>query len=155
MARTRSVLIDNTLGRIFRNVQSTATANAANLIAGSKIESTGIISAKKVVARVSNNIGNGKGLFFAGGALVTSITLTTATPPAGSGTGSALITRVKVGSSYETAQSVGDYSLTSRSATISTVITVAVGHSVYFDIIQVGSIKPGIGFGVRLNFYRG
>ena len=155
MARTRSVLIDNTLGRIFRNVTSSASGTAANLIAGSKIESAAITSGTRTVARPTNNIGNGKGIFFAGGALITSINLTARGAPVGYINANSIVTRVKVGASYETAESVGDYALQTKSITTSTAITVNAGHSVYFDIIQVGSIKPGTGFGVRLNFYRG
>jgi hypothetical protein len=153
MARTRSVIIDNTLGRIFRNTPSVSQATAANLIAGSKIESTSFAAGAKVVARVVNNIGAGKGLFFPSGALITSIQLT-ATMPA---SGNLLTLRLRVGVDYASSISIEEYQMPNltKSATFTVAITVPIGHSVFFDIAQVGSIKPGQGVGARLSFYRG
>jgi hypothetical protein len=153
MARTRSVIIDNTLGRIFRNTPSVSQATAANLIAGSKIESTSFAAGKKVVARVLNNIGTGKGLFFPSGGLITSVQLTAAT----AAFGSLLTLRLRVGVDYDSSISIQEYQMPNftKSATFSAAITVPIGQSVFFDITQVGSIKPGQGVGARLSFYRG
>jgi hypothetical protein len=153
MPRTRSVLVDNTLGRIFRGVSSVGAASAENLIAGSKIESSSFAAGSKVVARVLNNIGTGKGIFFPGGALITSLTLTAAT----AASGTPLIVRMRIGADYASSVEIDQYQLPnlSRSATFSASVTVPVGQSVFFDITQVGSIRPGAGVGARLSFYRG
>lgn len=153
MARVRSVLIDNTIGRIFRNTTSVAAATAANLIAGNKLESSAIIASKKTTVRPALNIGNGSGMYFAGGALVNSFQLTAITAPVGS----SVVVSVKLGANYADSVEVGVYALPalSKSASYPVVVTVPVGQSLYFDINEAGSVKPGVGFGIRANFYRG
>lgn len=153
MARVRSVLIDNTIGRIFRNTTSVAMANAANLIAGSKIESSAITASSKTVVRPALNIGNGSGIYFAGGGLINSLVLTATTAPVGS----SIVVTAKVGFNYADSTVVSTYNLPelSKSFSYPVVINILVGQSLYFDINEAGSIKPGSGFGIRANFYRG
>lgn len=151
MARTRSMIVDNTIGRIFRNVATVSQANASNLIAGTKIESAIISSTSKAATRPTLNLGNGKGIFFAGGALITQLQLSAGTPP----TGTPIIVRLRVGATYATSTEIDQYQLSTRSVTHTVTISVPAGSSVFFDIVQTGSIKPGVGFAVRLNFYRG
>lgn len=153
MARVRSVLIDNTIGRIFRNTTSVGTATAANLIAGNKLESAAITASKKTVVRSALNIGNGSGIYFAGGAVVNSLQLTALTAPVGS----SIVVTAKLGSTYDTSTILGYYDLPalSKSWLYPVVISVSAGQSLYFDINEAGSTKPGAGFGIRANFYRG
>jgi hypothetical protein len=151
MSRTRSVLIDNTLGRIFRGVTSVVAATPANLIAGSKIETTSIAAGRRITTRVTNNLAGASGIFFPGGALINSVVLTAAAAPAGT----PIVLHVKTGTNYSTASDVAEYQLSSTTATFSTLITVPAGNSVFFDITQVGSVRPGAGFGVRINYFRG
>lgn len=150
MARTRSVLIDNTLGRIFRNVTSVGSANAANLIAGLKLESAAIAAAKRTVARPTLNLGN-NGIFFVGGALINLVSVSAATAPAGQ----PIIVRLRVGEDYASSTEHSQYQLSGRSENFPVTITVPQGHSVFFDIVQAGSVRTGAGVGVRLSFYRG
>lgn len=150
MARTRSVLIDNTLGRIFRNVTSVSSASAANLIAGLKLESSAIAAARRTTARPTLNLGN-SGIFFVGGGLINLVNLSAATAPAGQ----PIIVRLRVGVDYESSTENSQYQLLGTTANFPVTITVPAGHSVFFDIVQVGSVKAGAGVGVRLSFYRG
>jgi hypothetical protein len=153
MARVRSVLIDNTIGRIFRNTTSVGTATAANLIAGNKLESAAIIASKKAIVRPALNIGNGAGMYFAGGAIVNLFQLTVSTAPVGS----SIVITAKLGLSYDTSAVVGTYTLPALSNSYSypVAVSVPVGQSLYFDINEAGSVKPGAGLGIRANFYRG
>jgi hypothetical protein len=121
------------------------------LIAGAKIESSSISAARTITARVTNNLAGGSGILFPGGALITSVVLTTFSAP----TGRPIVLRVKTGTNYATSSNVAEYQLSSTSATFPTQITVPIGHSVFFDIAQVGSVRPGTGFGVRINYFRG
>ena len=153
MARVRSVLIDNTIGRIFRNTTSVAAATAANLIAGNKLESSAIVASKKTVVRPVLNIGSGSGIYFAGGAVISSLELTAATAPVGS----SIIVTAKVGSNYDESTVIDEYVLPelSKSFLYPIALSVSVGQSLYFDIDEAGSTKPGTGLGIRANFYRG
>ena len=153
MARVRSVLIDNTIGRIFRNTTSVATATAANLIAGSTLESSAITASARTLVRPALNIGKGSGIYFAGGALINSLNLTAVTAPVGS----SIVVTVKKGSNYDDSTVVDEYVLPalSNSSSYPVAISVSAGQSIYFDINQVGSVKAGAGFGIRASFYRG
>lgn len=153
MARTRSVLVDNTIGRIFRNVVSVSQATAASVIAGAKL-TTKSISGGRAVLKVQNNIG-GKGIFMIGGGVVTQLIFKLTKAPRGS---DAAI-RVKKGTNYAEATTVGDYTIPQASSgvtqTYNVSITLAAGETLYFDIVQVGSITAGTGITLTVGFYAG
>lgn len=54
--RSRSFLVDNTLGKLFTNTTTTSLANATNLIAGTKLSSKGISQASNIAARVATQL---------------------------------------------------------------------------------------------------
>lgn len=153
MARTRSVLVDNTIGRIFRNVSSVSQATAASVIAGAKL-TTKSISGGRAVLKVRNNIG-GNGIFMIGGGLVTQLIFKLTKAPRGS----TVTMRVKKGTSYDTATTVADYTIPEGTKSITQVYTVSItlapGESLYFDIVEVGSIAPGTGITTTIGFYAG
>jgi hypothetical protein len=60
--RTRSFLIDNTFGKMYANVTTTATATAANVIAGSKLASSVLSQGPTTAGAIANNLGNGSGI---------------------------------------------------------------------------------------------
>lgn len=151
--RTRSVLIDSTIGRIFTNVSSVTSAAPTSMIAGAKLTSRSIVQNKKATVTVSNNIGN-TGLFFVGGALVTQIIMSVVKAPAGS----SILIKVKVGATYATAVATGpEYALNqnTKSATHNVSITVPPGESLFVDITQRGALSPGAGLSLNFVHYAG
>jgi hypothetical protein len=154
MPRTRSLLIDNTLGKIFTNTGTVQAADASKLIAGTKLVSASITSNKGIVAKVTNNLsGNPQGIRFVSGGLVTSVVISAAV----ASTGRAIAFTFKVGTSYETATTLGTDQLnaTVLRKTASVSWTIPAGSSIYVDITQVGNVKPGSGVGVQFSYYAG
>ncbi len=152
--RTRSILVDSTLGRIFTNVVSSAASDASKLIAGTKTQRVSFTSPRTMIARVLSNAGaSGLGLRFSNNALITSVVMNTAGEP----TGRDLQIQLKKGSSYATSTAIGTFTLTagSKVSTNAVAISITAGESIFMDIIQVGSVKPGTGLSVDLNFYAG
>jgi hypothetical protein len=154
MPRTRSLLIDNTLGKIFTNTDTTAAADASKLIAGTKLVSASIVANKSVIAKVTNNLsGNPQGVRFVSGGLVTAVIMSAAT----ASTGRAIAFTFKVGTTYETATTLGtdqlNVTVTRKNAAVAW--TIPAGSSIYVDITQVGNVRPGAGVGVQFNFYAG
>lgn len=152
--RTRSMLVDASIGKIFTNTNEKTPTDPSKLIAGTKLQSTSIAANKKIVARITNNLsGTPTGLRFVSGALITSVAVSAALAPTGSGIGFTF----KVGTSYETATTLGTDELPAigtRKVT-TTSWTIPAGSSVYVDITQVGSTRPGNGVGVQFNYYAG
>lgn len=154
MARTRSLLIDNTLGKIFTNTSNVGTANASNLIAGTKLVSASIIAKRTSTAKIANNLsGNPQGLRFVSGGLVTSVILSAATAPSGSN----IAFTFKVGTTYETATIIDTNELNAATVLKTTSVnwTIPASNSIYVDITQVGNVKPGTGVGVQFTYYAG
>jgi len=155
MPRTRSVLVDNTIGRIFRNVTTVAQASAASVIAGDRLTTRSIGSGQAALIKIANNIG-GKGLFFVTGASVTQLRVSLIRAPRGR---DALI-QVRKGLTYATSTTVGEpYAIpagnvnVAATATYTVAITLAAGESLYFDVVQVGSMFAGTGLTVTVNLY--
>jgi hypothetical protein len=152
MARTRSLLIDNTIGKIFTNTSTVQAADASKLIAGTKLLTASVTTSRSTVAKITNNLsGNPIGIKFTTGGLVTGITLTAAT----AATGRTINFTFKVGPTYATSTVVGTNFLNIAQTSKIEVVgwTVPVGNSIYIDITQVGNIKPGAGVGVQLRYY--
>jgi hypothetical protein len=154
MPRTRSLLIDNTLGKIFTNTATVSAADASKLIAGTKLVSASITANKGIVAKVTNNLsGTPQGVRFVSGGLVTSVIISAAV----ASTGRAIVFAFKVGTSYDTATTLGtdqlNATVTRKNASVNW--TIPAGSSIYVDITQVGMSKPGAGLGVQFNYYAG
>ena len=151
--RTRSILVDNTLGKIFTNTDVVTTTDASKLIAGTKIQSSTISASSKTTAIVAKNIGTGVGIPFANNGLITNVTLSATSACAGQ----SIIVAIKVGSTYNTSTTATTVSLPVNSYSASTAASVSVqaGQNVYLDITQVGTTKPGVGLSVRLDYYTG
>lgn len=152
--RTRSILVDANIGKIFINTSQVTPDDPSKLIAGTKLESTVISSPKKRNLIVANNLGStGKGKVFPTGALLTSVAASVKVTPLGS----SLIINVKVGEEYETSSIVSTLTIaeaaTSTSSNISVIIPA--DQAVYLDVVQVGSTRPGQSLSVTLKYYTG
>jgi hypothetical protein len=71
--------------------------------------------------------------------------------------GSSIIITLKTGLTYATSTSAGNVSLSAltASATTATSISIAAGYTLYWDIIQVGSTRAGIGLSITAYYYIG
>lgn len=157
MPRVRSVLVDNTIGSIFRNVATVSQATAENVIAGTRLSTRSITTGSSVNVVVRNNISS-RGLQFLTGAVVTRLILLLATAPRGAD----VVVRMRKGMSYDTSTTVGDYSLSHTSLIKKNLtqeynvsVNLAVGESLFFDVISVGSLSPGAGLRITAGFYAG
>jgi hypothetical protein len=152
--RTRSILIDNTLGKIFTGVANSGTTDVSKLIAGTKIQNKGVSAPSKNNIVAATNIGDGKGVYFSADSLIVQVVLKASRAPKGR----AVQVRLKKGSSgYDSSTTVDTYSLSadSTSATINTNISIAAGESVFADVVQGGSTSPGQGLSIAYNYYSG
>ena len=153
MRRNRSVLIDATIGSILRNVSSINQSNSVNVIAGNRITTRSINSARTTLVKPALNIG-GKGMFFISGAFVTQIILSVARASRGSD----IKVIVKRGATYDTATIVGtELSIpqNSVSTTNNLAISVPVGEFLFFDVTAAGSIYAGAGLSITVAHYTG
>lgn len=154
MTRTRSVLVDNTIGSIFRNITTVSQAGPSSTIAGAKL-TTKSISGGSASLKIQNNIG-GKGIFLIGGGLITQLIFNIKRTPKGS----PVLVWVRKGTTYLNSTVIGEYTLlesvtASVSQTQSVNINVAPGETMYFDVTQTGSIYPGAGLSVLIGYYAG
>lgn len=152
--RTRSVIIDNTSGKIFKDVADPTSANASNLIATSRVQQAAFTAPGTTICKVVSNIGiTGLGLQFPTTIIINNVRLTVTVPPVGA----SIQVKLKQGSSYETATNIGTYEIasTSNGSTTAINVTVASGNKIYGDILQVGSIRPGSGLSILITYYAG
>lgn len=154
MKRTRSVLIDATIGKIFTNAVSAQQADPSKIIAGTKLASTSIISSKSSIAKITKNLsGSASGIRFPSGCLLVSITVTAATAPLGA----PITFDIKSGTTYENSIVISTVSLKASYVkdTYPVALTIQPGNAIYVDIKQVGSVRPGNGVTVQFNYYSG
>jgi hypothetical protein len=153
--RTRSILIDNTLGKIFTGVDTVANALANNLIAGTQVASKGVSSPSTTTVTVTKNLGGGSGIYFPHLGIITSVVMTAAT----ASTGTAIVIALKKSSTsdYNSATQVATFTLPagSKISTTSCSLTFAAGSYYFVDVTQVGSTKPGNGLSVQFQHYMG
>jgi len=155
--RTRSVLIDTTIGKIFNNVVSVSSADASKLIAGSKPLT--VSTSQSGTAKVALNVGNG--LRFAGPALLTTIQATTTSTP----TNQNIILTFKTGTDYDVSSTVATVNLVpglknyyynlGQSNTVSQSISISAGNYLFWDITQVGIGQPGQKIAITYTYYSG
>lgn len=153
MPRTRSILIDNTLGKIFTNVGSSASTDSSKLIAGTKLQSYTYSAASRSTTVVARNIGVTRGVPFPNNGLIVSGTLSVSSLA----TGRAIIVDIKVGSIYATSTVAGTISLPINTVTALTNLAISVqsGQFLFFDVTQVGNIRPGTGLSIKLDYFTG
>jgi hypothetical protein len=155
--RTRSLLIDASLGKIFAGASDSLSATAANLIGGSTLKSIQRnFGTSGILAKVTNDVITRTP--FPANAIITAVKVMVNTAPGSyQPTGSSIIITLKTGLTYATSTSVGDVSLPAltTSATTATSISILAGYTLYWDIIQVGSIRPGIGLSITPYYYIG
>lgn len=152
--RTRSVIIDNTSGKIFKDVADSSLATPSNIIAGPRVRQAAFTAPGTALVKIVNNIGiTGLGLQFPTNIVVTGVTLTVTVDPIGS----AIQVRLKQGTTYNTASVMGTYQISAGTSTsINPVnVSVASGNKIYADILQVGSVRPGAGLSVIVTYYSG
>lgn len=152
--RTRSVIIDNTSGKIFKDVADTALANASNLIATSRVQQAAFTAPGTSICKVVSNIGiSGLGLQFPSGIIIIGVALSVSVEPLGT----AIQVRLKQGSTYGTSTNIGTYQIASAasSSTSSINVSVAAGNKIYADVLQVGSIRSGSGLSILITYYAG
>lgn len=151
MARVRNVLIDNTLGKVFTSVENVPSATAVNLIAGTKLQ-TKIIGSAKASVRVTNNISN-VGLYFPTESLTTTAVIKFAVAP-----NTALTKlRIKSGTSYDTSTIIADnitIAANAKTTSYNLNTTIAAGNYIYVDITSAGpNVAAGSGLSVSINYY--
>lgn len=153
--RSRSILIDATLGKIFINTTSVQNADASKLIAGTKLMSSTISSKpNNSIVKITKNLSaTATGVRFPSGALVTNLVLSTSTAPVGR----SIVVQIRLGTSYESSVLLDSQELESnvKTKTIGVSWTIPSGQSLYVDVTQVGSTKPGTGLNIQFNYYSG
>lgn len=148
MARTRTLLVDNTLGKIFTNVQNVSGANATNLIAGTKLQAKAVSSAAAV--RVAKNLGV-TGIYFPTETYVTTAVLLFTKPPTNGGTTIVL----RKGANYDASTIISTTAITANTVrtTVTLNTTVSAGQSIYVDVTTAAAINSGIGLKITANYY--
>lgn len=153
--RTRSFLIDNTLGKVFTGVTGTADSTPDKLIAGTKLLVKSLATGKSVQVVPTKNLGVGTpGMYLsASNSLVTRIDLSVSQ----TATGNSIIVTLRKGTSYATSEVITDYELPALTTTIgfNTAINLTSAETLYFDIAQSGSTRRGAGLSIRASYYTG
>ncbi len=153
MPRNRSILIDADLGRAWADVTSVSTAPVSSKIFGANPLSKTLAQPTTSYVQVAKNIGgqvNGMTFNKAGG-VITKLEFVVKTAP----TGRSIIINVKKGLTYSGSVSIGVYSININS--LSTQATVSFSYTaseaLYFDVEQIGNVKPGTGLSITVSFY--
>lgn len=139
MARSRSILLDNSLGRVFSGVAKTSDAQNSNVIGGSVPRVKSIAAATKTATVIDKlNISSkitGLSLGDNGGQ-VTAVKVVVVKPPLGA----MLVVKIRVGTTYDTSVEVDTVTLLSRALTSSStvVFTVPAGHTIFADTKYTG-----------------
>lgn len=153
--RTRSLLIDATLGKIFMNTNQVTPSDPSKLIAGTKLQTTIISAPKTVSPKVANNLGlTGTGKKFPNGGLLTQADLKVVAPPLGS----SIIVVLRKGDTYETSEVIATLEILSgltASNSQNLAVTLAPNQAIFMDVSQVGVLRPGKGLSITLRHYSG
>lgn len=151
--RIRSILIDNTLGKIYTNVDTTLSTDSSKLIAGTKLQSFTYAATTTATAVVARNIGTGTGVPFPNNSLIVSGRLGVSAAPLGR----TIIVAIRVGSNYATSTVATTLSLPINALSSTTVLAINIqsGQFLYFDVTQVGNVRPGSGLSIKLDYYTG
>ena len=149
--RTRSILIDATLNRIFTQTDSTTNANAANLIAGVKMFTKALVSPSAQAATYAKNLGNGVVLAGNGGTVANVVLRAYKAPQGGAG----IVASIRKGTTYAASTQVTTVTLPSGqlSATLTPSLSFDAGERIFVDLLQGGTIITGAGFSITFNYY--
>lgn len=150
--RTRSLLIDNTFGKIFTGVSKTSDGTADKLIAGTKLLTKSITQSQRFVVVPTLNLGNGQGLILsASDSLLTQIRISAYS----ASSGQAVSISVLKGASYETATQLGIYQLAAGSKTILHSVShqILSGERIFVNIITSGSTRRATGLSLTFIYY--
>jgi hypothetical protein len=159
MPRVRSIILDNSLGRVFSGVAKTTQAGNANVIGGAVQQSKAITSKSKTTSIINtyNIVASNAGLMIAanGGQVVSTRAITN---KAHDGVNANLNIVIRVGLVYATSTVVATISLAPKttSGTSDLAFTVPPGHYIYVDTLYVGTGTPtarAVGLTVTFNFY--
>jgi len=148
--RTRSLLMDNTIGKIYTNVGATSEVNSSKLIAGTALKS--YVLSSKAATRVASNL-SGTGFPFSSNGLIQTLTLSVSTAPVGA----SIIVALKKGTAYANSTTSGTANIASGQKTGNTSISlnVSAGEFIFFDVTQVGSTSSGNKLSIRLDYFLG
>lgn len=152
--RTRSILVDANIGKIFINTDQVVPLDPSKLIAGTKLQSTIISLPKKLNLYVAQNLGtSGRGKQFPSGALLTNVAAALAIAPVGAD----VIIDLRYGSVYETSTLFSTLTIPAGTKTASSPVslTIPAGEAVFIDIVQAGTVKRGVGLQIALKYYTG
>jgi len=150
--RTRSLLIDNTFGKIFTGISKTSEGAADKLIAGTKLLTKSITQNQRFVVVPVNNLGNGQGLILsASESLLTQIRISVFVASSGQPVSILLLK----GTSYATSTQLGTYSLAAGSKVASFNVShqILSGEKLFVNIIQSGSTRRATGLSLSFIYY--
>jgi hypothetical protein len=150
--RTRSLLIDNTFGKIFTGVNKTLDGTADKLIAGTKLLSKSITQSAKFVVVPSNNLGNGQGLILSvNQSILTQINMSVAV----ASSGQPVTIAVFKGESYDTSTLLGTYQLASGVKTFQHIVShqISAGEKIFVNITTSGSSRRASGLSLTFLYY--
>lgn len=156
--RTRNFLIDNTTGTVYSGVSSSATATQDKIAAGIKptFAKTIISKSGSKVVRVTSN----KPIIFGREVLITSIRLSVADKKgklviSAAPQGNDIVVRLRKVNSSNVETIIGTYSITQNttSSQNGVSISVAATDSLFYDVIEIGTTKPGLGLSVTTGYF--
>lgn len=150
--RTRSLLIDNTFGKIFTGVSKTSEGAADKLIAGTKLLTKSITQNQRFVVVPVNNLGNGQGLTLSpSDSLLTQIRINVFVASSGQPVSILLLK----GTSYATSTQLGTYELAAGVKAVSHNVShqLLAGERIFVNIIQSGSTRRATGLSLTFVYY--
>ena len=153
--RTRSMIIDNTVQKVFTNLVNPAQANPANVCAGTELKRLVLCAfGTAVSAKISPNItGRTNGVAVVTSTLLTKLYLDLASTAVGGTTGVAIA--LKVGTTYETASTVATHSSFIKASSKVISVLIEPGQNIYLDITGTGTTRPGSGVRVSADYFSG
>jgi len=152
MARTRSILIDNTIGRIFSAVDKSTNATAKSLIAGAVQQNRILSQGPSAVVIAAVNLGKGVSLGPAG-AVVNSIV----TKLGSAAKAASVLITVKTGTAYATATTVTTITIPANTLTVtySTSFSVVANGYIYLDVAYSGApTTKAVGLSTTINYFQ-
>lgn len=156
--RTRKFIIDNTTGTVYTNVNDVAAATKANVAAGvvPNILKVSPVRAGRPIAKVVSNkaIIQRKSLVIS--TVFLQVTDSTGKENAiAAPTGDSITVRLRKVSSNGSTTTLGDYSITSGQTSSSNSVNFSILDTdlVFADIINVGTIRSGLGLNVILTYF--
>jgi len=150
--RTRSLLIDNTFGKIFTGITKTSEGGADKLIAGTKLLTKAITQNQRLTVIPTKNLGNGQGLTLSPSeSLLTQIRMSVFV----ASSGQPVIISVLKGTSYSTSTQIGTYDLAAGVKAISHEVShqILSGEKLFVNITQSGSARRATGLSLTFVYY--